>query len=202
MADAYIFQADIYCADCAESIMAQIAAAGGKPADTSDESTFDSDVWPKGPYTDGGGESDTPQHCAGCGTFLENPLTSDGYEYVRESIAEYVSGEGPGGDYTVLNQWIEFYEIPLWVAMAYLPGCLPDSGPYVYFDAESAREALAADARERADSFEDESEAHSSGWEAFAQRLESADDIDSDYIKETAPDGYVWSVERETRLHG
>ena len=36
----------------------------------------------------GGGESDTPQHCDDCDVFLENPLTDDGNEYVRELYAE------------------------------------------------------------------------------------------------------------------
>lgn len=35
-------------------------------------------------YSDGGGESDTPQHCNECGIPLENPLTSEGVEYVLE----------------------------------------------------------------------------------------------------------------------
>jgi hypothetical protein len=205
MADAYIFQADTYCAECAGSIKRQIAAAGGKPARTDDESTFDSDVWPKGPYPDGGGEADTPQHCGNpeCRTFLENPLTGDGYEYVRELIADHVNGEGPG-DYDTLNQWIQFYEIPLWVCMEYLPGCLPDGGPRVYFDAESALADIRERAREQADSFDPDSDdaERAAEWESFASRLESADDIDSDYVKETAPDGYVWSVEKESRLHG
>lgn len=64
--------------------------------DISDESSYDSDEWPKGPYPDGGGEADTPQHCAGCHEFLENPLTSDGYEYVRENPRD---------------EWDSFYEI-------------------------------------------------------------------------------------------
>ena len=49
-----------------------------------DPDNCDSDEYPCGPYADGGGESDTPSHCGACGEFLENPLTSHGYEYVRE----------------------------------------------------------------------------------------------------------------------
>ncbi len=62
------------------------------------ESDYDSDEHPKGPYSDGGGESDSPQHCASCGTFLENPLTDEGVEYVRES-----------GN----REWADFYDIEL-----------------------------------------------------------------------------------------
>lgn len=58
-------------------------------ADLSDESTFDSDDWPKGPYSDGGGgESDSPCHCDACGAFLWNPLTPDGAAYVAALFAE------------------------------------------------------------------------------------------------------------------
>jgi sarcosine oxidase delta subunit len=83
--DVYIFQADIYCEGCGEEIKKEIEAAGNAPADAEDEHTFDSDDYPKGPYPDGGGESDTPQHCGGCRAFLYNPLTQDGYAYLRES---------------------------------------------------------------------------------------------------------------------
>ncbi len=49
-----------------------------------DPDMCDSGEYPCGPYADGGGESDTPSHCGGCQEFLENPLTADGYQYVRE----------------------------------------------------------------------------------------------------------------------
>jgi hypothetical protein len=76
--------------------------------------TGDSNDWPCGPFAEGGGESDNPQHCgsgAYCvnaikvsctdgigknkkrlrykiGCWLENPLTQEGIEYVREAAAE------------------------------------------------------------------------------------------------------------------
>lgn len=83
--DVYIFQADIYCESCGKGLMMEIP----KPAhaDRDDESTYDSDEWPKGPYGDGGGEADCPQHCGMCGLFLENPLTPDGYDWLAESVA-------------------------------------------------------------------------------------------------------------------
>lgn len=48
------------------------------------------DCAPKGAecYSDGGGEADCPQHCANCGVPLENPLTSDGVQYVLEAAEE------------------------------------------------------------------------------------------------------------------
>ena len=45
----------------------------------------DSSEYPCYAGADGGGESDTPSHCGACGQFLENPLTSEGYGYVREA---------------------------------------------------------------------------------------------------------------------
>jgi hypothetical protein len=51
-----------------------------------DEYTFDSDDFPKG--FSGSSESDSPQHCATCGEFLENDLTSDGDAYVLENCAD------------------------------------------------------------------------------------------------------------------
>ena len=95
MADAYIYCADLYCEDCARAIKAdrQSAAFQGTrflPSDPNDESSYDSDDYPKGPYDDGGGESDGPQCCGGCGEFLENPLTGDGYRYLLEMLAQYI----------------------------------------------------------------------------------------------------------------
>lgn len=97
--NAYIYQADIFCADCGRSIRKRIKQEGKAPADPRDENTYDSDEYPKGPYQDGGGEADCPQHCgagADClnamelggfkvGAWLENPLTADGVAYVRQA---------------------------------------------------------------------------------------------------------------------
>ena len=68
--------------------------------DPEDETTFDSDQYPKGPYCNGGGESDCPNHCDGCKVFLENPLTQDGENYVREQADK---GHIP-------DEWREFYD--------------------------------------------------------------------------------------------
>jgi hypothetical protein len=76
--DAWIYDGDIYCDDC-------------KPDGA------------EGPYADGGGEADCPQHCGGCGMFLENPLTQDGYDYVREAIADSPS--------EITQLWADFYEM-------------------------------------------------------------------------------------------
>jgi hypothetical protein len=95
--DTYIFQAEVYCEDCIAKVKSRLRA----PLNPFDESTYDSDEYPKGPYADE--ESDTPEHCASCHVFLENPLTTDGYEYVREKIQEGLTA--------VTRQWASFYDI-------------------------------------------------------------------------------------------
>lgn len=87
----YIFQAALLCADC--GVRTREALAKSAPTNPDDESSYDSDVFPKGPYANGGGEADTPQHCDHCGTFLENPLTDDGCAYVEEAVKRFGPSE-------------------------------------------------------------------------------------------------------------
>lgn len=75
---AFIFDGDIYCEDCATPNM-------------------------DGPHADGGGETDTPQHCGECHVFLENPLTSEGVKYVRESHRDNPSD--------TTREWMAYYEL-------------------------------------------------------------------------------------------
>lgn len=93
----YIYQADLYCEDCAKQIKAELAYSH----ESQSENTFDSGDYPKGPYP--AGESDTPDHCGGCGIFLENSLTGDGEQYVKDAI------RAGTGDPEVLATWKEFY---------------------------------------------------------------------------------------------
>ena len=111
----YIYNADLFCQECGERIKAELDAKGETPANPNNERTFDSDQYPKGPYPDGGGESDSPQHCgsgAYCanfyilgwikvGVFLENKLTNDGVNYVKDAISK----GGPVADF-----WREKYK--------------------------------------------------------------------------------------------
>ena len=105
---AYIYQADLYCEDCAKAIMAHLSTA----ADPSD-----SDDYPQGPYR---GEADSPWHCGNhtdclnaedlpnfgrVGMFLENPLTTEGYAYVQEAIAN----SGPSDP--AIQLWQDYYHI-------------------------------------------------------------------------------------------
>jgi hypothetical protein len=126
---AYTYQADVWCDACGEAIMARIRAEHPElvPEDPMDEASYDSEDWPKG-YLPKSEESDGPQNCAGgdCGgeyhadnqadtkylaagvskygTFLENQLTSEGYQYLKGMLDE--SGkELP----TCAQEWADYY---------------------------------------------------------------------------------------------
>ena len=91
MAHAYRFQGDLYCKACGE-----VLKTGLKP-------NKDSERFPLGPCADGGGEADCPQHCAECGAFLENPLTEEGYCYLRREF------HLNNGNTELLRIWRKFY---------------------------------------------------------------------------------------------
>ena len=95
----YIYAADLYCEDCGKAIRKQILTECHIPKHV-DETFYTSDEYPQGPYPDGGEESDSPQHCGAgptcinaiefddgikVGVWLENELTTDGVEYVKEA---------------------------------------------------------------------------------------------------------------------
>jgi len=109
--DAYMYQADLYCDDCGKAIREKLTREGKAPADPDNEHSYDSGKFPKGPYPDGGGEADSPCHCANCSIFLENPLTHEGCEYVADLIVEhFASGRGSK---EVIEEWIGFYGITI-----------------------------------------------------------------------------------------
>lgn len=109
--DVYVFQAALYCSDCGERLIDELLAAGA-------EDTGDADDFPQGPYADGGGEADSPQHCdAGpdclaaeehdgrrVGAFLENPLTHEGLEALTRALLEPGGAEDP-----IVRAWADFY---------------------------------------------------------------------------------------------
>lgn len=105
--EAFIYCADLYCEDCGRKIRDELIAAGKAPQNPADETSYDSDDFPKGPYPDGGGEADYFAHCGNpeCSEFLANPLTSDGMKNVAESFREYVRDDGGNAD--VLDKWAE-----------------------------------------------------------------------------------------------
>ena len=94
----YMYQAALLCEPCAVLQINSHTECG-----VSD--TGDSDDFPQGPFPDGGGEADCPQHCDTCGLFLENPLTGDGYKYVVEQLEHE-----PG---TAVIEWADFYDIEI-----------------------------------------------------------------------------------------
>jgi hypothetical protein len=95
---AYIYQAAMLCEGCAQQAQHKL----GSNADTGDSNDY-----PQGPYGEGGGEADSPQHCDHCGEFLENPLTSEGEAFVRQAIANAPARAEQSGD--CLETWHEFY---------------------------------------------------------------------------------------------
>ena len=99
----YAYNADVWCDDCAEKTIAEIDAA--HPGE--DQDTGDTDDYPQ--YATSDGEADCPQHCAGCGTFLENNLTRDGREYVTNAVRD--ACERGEWDRVALKEWLPFYDI-------------------------------------------------------------------------------------------
>lgn len=104
----YIYQADVYCDDCGEKIRANLdsirAMQHDRAFDKDDSSSYDSDDYPKGPFNDSD-EADSPQHCGACHVFLENSLTSDGYDYVVDQALR------DDGNSEVLDEWLRFYNL-------------------------------------------------------------------------------------------
>ena len=124
--DAYIYKAGLWCRLCViKALVAARKAAPGaidmSPAEAlqqivsangfTRESDYGSDDLPKGPYAQGGGEADTPQHCEGCRQFLGNPLTSDGMLWVEGAIRDYLTTRNPIAVTTdTVNEWADFYK--------------------------------------------------------------------------------------------
>ncbi len=106
--DAYIYQADLYCEDCIIQIKGSLRDRELEPPNPENEHSFDSDDYPKGPYPNGGGEADSPQHCGSCGLFLENPLTMEGELYVENAVESCIYDRQ--GDPEIVNKWAVFYD--------------------------------------------------------------------------------------------
>lgn len=105
----YVYQAALYCEPCGEAIRERLTKEGSAPADPDDETSFDSDEFPKGPCDEG--ESDTPSHCDACREFLESDLTADGETYVKEHVREaWIAGK-TDADSVALEVWAPFYGI-------------------------------------------------------------------------------------------
>ena len=97
----YTYQAALLCEDCGKAKQSELLAAMDKPS-----CLDDGDRFPQGPFPNGGGEADCPQHCDHCGAFLENPLTPEGQAFTREAVARETIVPGRG---TCITEWREFY---------------------------------------------------------------------------------------------
>ena len=93
----YAYNAALWCDNCAEKIKAW-ADCNGR------EDTGDTNEYPQYCCSD---ESDCPEHCDGCGEFLENDLTSDGVDYVREAVDK--DEEWGDTDSIAVTVWKPFY---------------------------------------------------------------------------------------------
>lgn len=124
----FIYQADVWCDECGKRICEQLAQAGKAPANPSDESSFDSDDYPKR-YDADAAQADSPQNCAsgswpGCdfntrhgrnsasdgvtatyGKFLENGLTEAGYKYLQAILNKHGATLPE-----FAQQWADFYQ--------------------------------------------------------------------------------------------
>ena len=108
----YVYQADLYCEACGEEIRAALDAEGKRPEDPSNEISYDSDEYPKGPYGPAEeGDADHPCYCRECNLFLENDLTEEGKQYVRESIERDLLLSTPRWEGQPLSVWRSFYDI-------------------------------------------------------------------------------------------
>jgi len=98
----FMYQAKLYCQQCGLAIRAKLLTEGNAPTNPDDESTYCSRDYPKGPFPEGVGEADCPQHCESgpdcinaisingtkVGIFLENELTFDGVQYVKNALRD------------------------------------------------------------------------------------------------------------------
>ena len=151
--DTYIYGAALYCEPCGQKIRDGHKAHDLAPANPDDESSYDSDDYPKGPYPDGGGEADCPLHCDACHVFLENPLTDEGRDYVAEKVADALARVLKGLDATIdpgsaLAVWIHHYDVCAGVSIdrtvrGYDDGAVLRSGDLVREPAPEAAEIAA-----------------------------------------------------------
>jgi len=102
----YVYAAALLCESCGEETREKLTAERKAPADPDDESSYDSDDFPKGPTEEG--ESDSPSHCDHCHEFLESNLTDEGADYVLSTAGSVLRGEQSEG--AALAQWIAHYE--------------------------------------------------------------------------------------------
>ena len=112
----YIYQADVYCGKCGETICKDLMLVGKAPEDTLDHRSYDSEDYPKDANVEHD-EADCPQHCAACGEFLRNPLTSAGYKHVQEQLNDTKLPSVYVGSMPVaLKAWASWYGFTYWTS--------------------------------------------------------------------------------------
>jgi hypothetical protein len=89
----YVYRTRLHCERCSRAISRRLLDSGIRK-------NHDSDIFPQGPFSDGGGKADAPQHCDICHVFLENPLTSIGVDYVLDRVSCR----------TIPAEWRTFYD--------------------------------------------------------------------------------------------
>lgn len=115
----FTYDADIHCVDCSQKRFGSADWPDLIPQGLEDSEGNE----PSAIFEDS--ESDTPEHCADCGTFLGTNLTGDGYAYVLEALTDAT------GDPEVLREWFvtysPFFDSDDWatIALAWLPYVLP-----------------------------------------------------------------------------
>lgn len=91
--ESWSHNASLYCDDCRPD-------NGCKDPEGCD----DSECCPQPNFSS---ESDSPDHCSACNEFLQNALTGNGMDYVREMLSEpHLIGESQ-----VRAEWRDFYEL-------------------------------------------------------------------------------------------
>ena len=104
--DTYAYNADLYCEDCGLSIKNDLDNNNIGVNKIDPINMEDSNYYPQYVGDSGGGESDSPQHCGNCSMFLENSLTSDGENYLKEMIEE---GSHNGIQDLIHAEWKQHY---------------------------------------------------------------------------------------------
>ena len=89
---AYAYDAALHCEDCANE------------AGMLEEGKTDTEGNPVNPVFNS--DTDVPEHCGDCDTFLENALTDEGVRYVIKQLQDY---DPENSNPVCLRQWAEFY---------------------------------------------------------------------------------------------
>lgn len=94
-----------YYVDCDSAVCAEDVPASWASGDYAGWEGFEGWKSPQAIFMDSA--SDTPTHCAKCGRVIAHDLTSDGWQYLADALAEYLSGQRETG---ALVQWMDAYE--------------------------------------------------------------------------------------------